>query len=170
MTRILGIDPGSRVTGFGVIDVEGQRLVYVASGCIRTARGGLAQRLQVIYEGVTELVATYRPEETVIENVFMQHNAAAALKLGQARGAAICALAGGGLPVHEYTPAQIKQAVVGKGNAEKAQVQHMVQALLGLPAAPQADAADALAGAICHGHCRRLGRRFATPRREVRAP
>ncbi|MFQ5488646.1 MAG: crossover junction endodeoxyribonuclease RuvC [Gammaproteobacteria bacterium] len=169
MTRILGIDPGSRLTGFGVIDVAGQRLSYVASGCIRIGDGALARRLQVIHEGVTELVATYRPGETVIENVFMQRNAAAALKLGQARGAAICALAGGGLPVHEYTPAQIKQAVVGKGNAAKVQVQHMVQALLGLAATPPADAADALACAICHSHFRRMGEHLAAPLSEIKA-
>ncbi len=161
MRRILGIDPGSRVTGFGVIDVAGQRLVYVASGCIRTPAGGLPRRLQAIHEGVTELVASYRPGEAVIENVFMQRNAAAALKLGQARGAAICALAGQGLTVHEYTPAQVKQAVVGRGRAAKPQVQHMVQALLGLAALPPADAADALACAVCHSHFSQTGARLA---------
>ncbi len=164
--RILGIDPGSRVTGFGVIDVAGGRLAYVASGCIRSPAGGLAERLQAIHEGVAALVDEYRPGEAVIENVFMQRNAAAALKLGQARGAALCALAGRGLAVHEYTPAQVKQAVVGRGRAEKAQVQHMVQALLALAGRPPADAADALACAICHAH---RGHTFAVLTAGVRA-
>ncbi len=152
MRRILGIDPGSRRTGFGVIEVAGPHLTYVASGCIRSPEETLAQRLHTIHEEVAALVRAYRPGEAVIENVFVRRNAAAALKLGQARGAALCALAGCGLPVYEYSPAQVKQAVVGRGRAEKVQVQHMVQALLGLAAPPPADAADALACAICHGH------------------
>ena len=152
MKRILGIDPGSRVTGFGVIEVVAQRVSYIASGCIRTAGEDFPGRLRVIYEGVCEVIATYQPHEAAVENVFMQRNAAAALKLGQARGAAICALVNHELLVHEYTPTQIKQAVVGRGHADKAQIQHMVPALLGLSAVLQADAADALATAICHGH------------------
>ncbi len=152
MTRILGIDPGSRVTGFGVIDVIANQISYVASGCIRADDAALAGRLKVIYDGVYEVVASYQPDETVIENIFMHRNASSALKLGQARGAAICALASHSLPIHEYSPNQIKQAVVGRGHASKDQVQHMVQALLKLTQSPQADAADALACAICHNH------------------
>lgn len=152
MTLILGIDPGSRVTGFGVIAVDGGRIRYVASGCVRAEGETLAARLKIIFQGVSEVVSSYRPEALAIEQVFMKHNVDSALKLGQARGAAICAGVMQALPVYEYTPAQIKQAIVGKGNAAKAQVQHMVTALLKLPGAPQADAADALACALCHSH------------------
>ena len=154
MIRILGIDPGSRVTGFGVIDVAGNRISYVASGCVRTADGSLPERLKTIYEGISEVVRSYQPLEMAIENVFMQKNAASALKLGQARGAAICAVVTQAIDVHEYSPTQIKQAVVGRGHADKTQVQHMVTALLKLPEIPQADAADALACAICHSNTR----------------
>lgn len=154
MLRILGIDPGSRVTGFGVIDVAGQRLVCAASGCIRTRGESLAERLAEIHQGIIEVAEHYAPAEIAIERVFVQRNADSALKLGQARGAAITAVATLGLPVHEYSPTQIKQAVVGRGNAAKPQVQHMVCALLNLHRTPQADAADALAMAICHSHLR----------------
>jgi crossover junction endodeoxyribonuclease RuvC len=150
--RILGIDPGSRTTGFGVIEIREGRGIYVASGCIRTEGEHLPERLKIIFEGVDELVTHHRPELIAIEKVFMQRNADSALKLGQARGAAICAAVMRALPVAEYTPAQIKQALTGKGNAAKEQVQHMVKALLKLPASPQADAADALACALCHSH------------------
>ncbi|HED40206.1 MAG TPA: crossover junction endodeoxyribonuclease RuvC [Chromatiales bacterium] len=152
--RILGIDPGSRVTGFGVIDVSGARVSYVASGCVRTTDGTLPERLKTIYEGVAEVVRSYQPLEMAIENVFMQKNAASALKLGQARGAAICAVITQAVDVHEYSPTQIKQAVVGRGHADKVQVQHMVTALLKLPEPPQDDAADALACALCHSNTR----------------
>lgn len=152
MARILGIDPGSRVTGFGVIETGGRKPVYVASGCVRSDDDDLARRLRTIFEGLRAVIAEHRPDEAVIENVFVKHNIESALKLGQARGAAITALATHGLPVYAYTPAQIKLAVAGKGNAAKAQIQHMVRALLSLPAAPQADAADALACALCHCH------------------
>ncbi|VAW89932.1 Crossover junction endodeoxyribonuclease RuvC [hydrothermal vent metagenome] len=154
MIRILGIDPGSRITGFGVIDVSGNRVSYVASGCVRTADGSLPERLKTIYEGIFEVVRSYQPLEMAIENVFMQKNAASALKLGQARGAAICAVVTQAVDVHEYSPTQIKQAVVGRGHADKTQVQHMVTALLKLPETPQADAADALACALCHSNTR----------------
>ena len=154
MIRILGIDPGSRTTGFGVVDVEGQRLICAASGCIHTRGETLAERLADIHRGILEVVEEYAPEEVAIERVFVQRNADSALKLGQARGAAISAVAGLRLPVHEYSPTQIKQAVVGRGNAAKPQVQHMVCALLRLNRTPPADAADALAMAICHGHLR----------------
>lgn len=150
MTRILGIDPGSRITGFGVIEQAGTRSVYVASGCIRAGEGEFVQRLQIIFQGLREVVSLYQPQQVAIERVFMARNADSALKLGQARGAALCAVLEEGLPVSEYSATAIKQAVVGRGRADKGQVQHMVQALLKLPASPQADAADALAAALCH--------------------
>jgi len=156
MTRILGIDPGSRITGFGIIDVNGTSVSYIGSGCVRIPDGTLPERLKVIFDGICEIVATYQPAEMVVEQVFMHRNADTALKLGQARGAAICAGVTQSLPVHEYTPAQIKQAIVGKGNATKEQVQHMVKVLLKLSATPQADAADALAAALCHCHMRQV--------------
>ncbi len=150
--RILGIDPGSRITGFGIIERSGSRTHYIESGCVRVGDGEFMPRLKIIFDGIIEIVSTYRPAEVAIERVFMHRNPDSALKLGQARGAAICAVLQAGLPISEYTPAEIKQATVGKGNAAKAQIQHMVQALLQLPAAPQADAADALAIALCHVH------------------
>ena len=149
---ILGIDPGSRLTGFGVIRRIGQKTEYIVSGCIRTGEGELPARLKKIFDGVTELIATYQPQEFAIEQVFMGKNADSALKLGQARGVAILAAVNQALPVAEYAPRTIKQAVVGRGGADKEQVQHMVQSLLKLPGKPQADAADALAIAICHAH------------------
>ncbi|QQD24515.1 crossover junction endodeoxyribonuclease RuvC [Venatoribacter cucullus] len=149
---ILGIDPGSRITGFGIIKRNGQKIEYVVSGCIRTGDGELPERLKKIFDGVTELIQTYQPDQFAIEQVFMGKNADSALKLGQARGVAIVAAVNNGLSVAEYAPRSIKQAVVGKGGALKEQVQHMVQYLLQLPGKPQADAADALAIAICHAH------------------
>lgn len=149
---ILGIDPGSRTTGFGIIKREGQKIEYLVSGCIRTGDGEMAERLVKIYEGVSELIDTYKPDQFAIEQVFMGKNADSALKLGQARGVAMVAASLKGLKVAEYAPRSIKQAVVGKGSALKEQVQHMVQYLLKLPGKPQADAADALAIAICHAH------------------
>ncbi len=150
--RILGIDPGLRVTGFGVIDKLGQQLVYVASGCIRTPTGELPQRLKSILDGLGEVIATYGPEQVVVEKVFVNVNPQSTLLLGQARGAAICASILKDLPVAEYTALQVKQAVVGNGHAAKEQVQDMVRRLLKLEGDPQADAADALACAICHAH------------------
>lgn len=152
MIRILGIDPGSRFTGFGVIESDGKKSSYITSGFIRVTGETWAERLGVIFKGVTELVETHQPDEMSIEKVFMHRNADSALKLGQARGAAICAVITNDVPVHEYTPAEIKQSVVGKGNAAKEQVQHMVRVLLSLPGNPQEDAADALAAALCHGN------------------
>jgi len=149
---ILGVDPGSRVTGFGLIRAEGARLDYVGSGCIRVGEDELPGRLKRIFECLTEIIEEHRPTELAIEQVFMARSAGSALKLGQARGAAIVAAVRLGLPVYEYSARRIKQSVVGNGAAEKEQVQHMVRALLRLPAAPQADAADALACAICHAH------------------
>ena len=150
--RILGIDPGLRVTGFGVIDKLGQQLVYVASGCIRTPAGELPQRLKSIIDGLGEVIASYGPEQVVVEKVFVNVNPQSTLLLGQARGAAICAAILKYLPVAEYTALQVKQAVVGNGHAAKEQVQDMVRRLLKLEGDPQADAADALACAICHAH------------------
>lgn len=151
--RILGIDPGSRVTGFGVVQVlRNGRLQYVASGCIRLPAGTLADRLKAVYDGVSEIIHTYHPTVFAAEKVFLARNADSALKLGQARGVAVLAGANRGLAVSEYSAREIKRAVVGTGGAEKPQVQHMVRALLGLDRAPPADAADALACAICHAH------------------
>lgn len=148
--RILGIDPGSRVTGFGVIDVIGQNRVYVASGCIKTPGGDLPGRIKSILEGIAEVVSSYHPEQTAVEQVFVNVNPASTLLLGQARGAAISALVLASLPVAEYTALQVKQAVVGNGHAAKEQVGLMVQRLLRLNGVPQADAADALAVALTH--------------------
>ncbi|HSP31668.1 MAG TPA: crossover junction endodeoxyribonuclease RuvC [Halomonas sp.] len=150
--RILGIDPGSRVTGYGVIDVVGVKPCYVASGCIRTAEGPLEQRLAQIYAGLSEVVGLHRPSEVAIERVFMAKNPDSALKLGQARGAALVCMANHGLSLDEYAARQIKQAVTGQGGADKTQVQHMVTAILQLSATPQADAADALAIALTHAY------------------
>jgi crossover junction endodeoxyribonuclease RuvC len=148
---ILGIDPGSRITGFGLVNTVGARQEYVASGCIRTTiKGSLAEKLGEIFAGVTEIIEQYQPLEMAIEKVFMAKSADSALKLGQARGAAIVAGANLGLAVFEYEARKIKQAVVGTGAADKRQVQHMVKTLLKLPAEPQQDAADALAIALCH--------------------
>ena len=150
---ILGIDPGLRTTGFGVIDKQGQQLRYVASGTIKTAaEGELPARLKIILRGITEIVATYRPDCAAIEKVFVNVNPQSTLLLGQARGAAICALVGADLPVAEYTALQVKQAVVGRGKAAKEQVQDMVSRLLLLPGLPGSDAADALGVAICHAN------------------
>lgn len=152
MSIILGIDPGSRVTGFGLVRVTSSQLHYVASGCIRVKDGELYQRLNQIFDCVTQVVQKYKPDQAAIEQVFMAKNADSALKLGQARGVAMVAMAQHALQVAEYSARQVKQAVVGHGSADKSQVQHMVVQLLGLDATPQADAADALAVAICHGH------------------
>jgi crossover junction endodeoxyribonuclease RuvC len=156
--RILGVDPGLQVTGFGVIDKHGNRLAYVASGCVRSGRGELAARLKVLLEGLNEVIGAHRPAEVAIEKVFVNVNPQSTLLLGQARGTAICAAVLAGLPVAEYTALQVKQAVVGKGHAKKEQVQQMVKRLLALPGVPSPDAADALACAICHAHGGTLGR------------
>lgn len=151
--RILGVDPGSRVTGFGVVQVlRNGQLQYLSSGCIRAPAGSLIERLKSIHDGVCEIVKTFEPTVFAIERVFMARNADSALKLGQARGAAIVAAINIGLGVNEYSATEIKRAIVGRGRAEKNQVQHMVRVLLDLDRAPAADAADALACAICHAH------------------
>lgn len=151
--RILGIDPGLRITGFGVLDKAGTKLSYVTSGCIRTpADGDLALRLKTILDGLEEVIASAKPDQVALEKVFVNKNPQSTLALGQARGTAICAAVMGRLPVSEYTALQVKQAVVGNGHAAKEQVQEMVRRLLGLGGNPNPDAADALACAICHAH------------------
>jgi crossover junction endodeoxyribonuclease RuvC len=151
--RILGIDPGLRVTGFGVIEKSGSKLAYVTSGCVKTPEdGGLPLRLKTILDGLREVIAGHRPQQVAVEIVFVNVNPQSTLLLGQARGAAICASVDAGLPVAEYTARQVKQSVVGNGHAAKEQVQHMVRRLLALPCDPSPDAADALACAICHAH------------------
>ncbi|GAB7540285.1 crossover junction endodeoxyribonuclease RuvC [Burkholderia sp. 22PA0099] len=151
--RIIGIDPGLRVTGFGVIDVHGSKLAYVASGVIRTpSAADLSVRLGVIFDGVSTLVREHAPDQASIEKVFVNVNPQSTLLLGQARGAAICGLVAGALPVAEYTPTQLKQAIVGYGRATKEQMQQMVVRLLALSGLPGTDAADALGVAICHAH------------------
>jgi crossover junction endodeoxyribonuclease RuvC len=154
LTRILGIDPGSRVTGYGVIDSDGMRSRLVESGCIRLGDADFPARLGEIYTAVRAVVERHAPAEIAVEQVFLSHNVQSALKLGHARGAAICAVVTAGLPVYEYTPRAVKQAVVGTGAADKTQVQHMVRRLLGLDGELAADAADALAVALSHAHGR----------------
>lgn len=174
MTIILGIDPGSRITGYGLIKEGAARIEYLDSGCIRTsATETLSQKLLQIYDGICYLMDHYAPNEVAIEQVFMHQNPSSALKLGHARGVAMVAAASHRAPISEYAPREIKQTVVGYGAAEKTQVSHMVVSLLGLSSAPQADAADALAIAICHSHMRRgfsarLGRRGRSMRRGLR--
>ena len=153
MSIILGIDPGSRITGYGVIrSLAGGRCEYLGSGCIRTSGDVLAPKLKQIYDGLSEVILQFRPDLFAIEQVFMAKNPDSALKLGQARGAAIVAAVNAGLEVAEYSARQVKQSVVGTGAANKEQVQHMVRQLLKLPGNPQGDAADALAVALCHTH------------------
>lgn len=174
MTIILGIDPGSRVAGYGVIKKQGNKLSYIASGCIRVKEKELPQRLKQVFDGVTQLIAQYQPDEFAIEQVFMARNADSALKLGQARGVAIVAAVNDNLPVSEYAARAIKQAVVGTGAATKDQVGHMVTQILKLPAQPQEDAADALAIAICHANAHQTliktaGKKRTTSPRSSRA-
>ncbi|MDT8410464.1 MAG: crossover junction endodeoxyribonuclease RuvC [Wenzhouxiangellaceae bacterium] len=154
--RILGLDPGSRITGIGIIDGE----TLVAARQLNLGGGDMPQRLGGIFAGVVSAIEEFRPDVVAIETVFMSRNPQAAIKLGQARGAAICAAVHAGLAVHEYAPRLIKQAVVGRGSAEKEQVQHMVRALLKSKAPFGADAADALAVALCHMHCARTASRL----------
>ena len=151
MSIIIGIDPGSRFTGYGVIKLEGNQSHYITSGCLRLSEFKVGERLQKIYAGIKEIIQEYQPHEAAIEQIFMHQNPGSALKLGQARGAAIVAL---GMPFAEYSARQVKQSVVGYGAADKTQVQHMVQRLLNITQKLQADAADALAVALCHAHSR----------------
>lgn len=148
--RILGIDPGSQRTGFGILDDRGGRPAYVACGVVAALSGSIPDRLNHIFTGIVEVIETYHPDVCAVERVFFAHNADSALKLGQARGVVLVAAARAHIPIHEYTALQIKKAVVGVGHAAKAQVQHMMRALLGLSALPSPDAADALACALCH--------------------
>ena len=168
MSLILGIDPGSRKTGFGIINYVSGRSEYVTSGVIRLPGGELPERLRIIFNSVTELVDLHCPQELAIEQVFIARSAGSALKLGQARGAAIVACVARDMSVSEYSARQIKQSVVGTGAADKAQVQHMVKVLLRLPGEPAEDAADALAAALCHAHTQqKIGR--ASCREECRS-
>ena len=152
MSIILGIDPGSRCTGYGIVRAQKQKLQYLSSGFIRLSQEDMAQRLHHLYHTLTELIQTYQVQEAAIEQVFLHANVNSALKLGQARGAALAACGQFAASVAEYTARQIKQSVVGYGQADKIQVQDMVKMLLLLPNLPQADEADALAAAICHSH------------------
>jgi crossover junction endodeoxyribonuclease RuvC len=154
MTIILGIDPGSVKTGFGLISVEGQKHRYITSGIIRLPKAPVPERLKVLAENLNELIEEYRPTEASVEEVFLAKNPSSAIKLGQARGGAITVCVAQDLQVAEYTAKQIKQAVVGYGSADKMQVQQMVKTLLSLAAMPAEDAADALAAAICHANSR----------------
>ncbi|MDP3876164.1 MAG: crossover junction endodeoxyribonuclease RuvC [Methylobacter sp.] len=162
--RILGIDPGSRITGYGIIEDSPRGYRYIASGCIRIQADYFPDRLKQIFDGLVEVVERYHPEQMAIEQVFMHKNADSALKLGQARGAAICAVQTAGLPVFEYAARQIKQAVVGKGSAEKTQVQHMVKILLNIQGELQIDASDALGISICHAHYQQTALRLGALR------
>ena len=160
--RILGIDPGSRLTGFGVVDFEGDTPRYVASGTVESKDGEFADRLRQIFESVGGIVEEFRPDMVAIESVFMHKNAGSALKLGHARSAAMCATFEYNIDVFEYAPREIKQAVVGNGAATKEQVQHMVVSILKLGGTPAPDAADALAAALCHGNQRRMHAQLGT--------
>ncbi|CAH2032013.1 crossover junction endodeoxyribonuclease RuvC [Trichlorobacter ammonificans] len=161
--RVLGIDPGSRITGYGIVEQQGSRLLHVDNGAIFTDRASdFPERLRLIFEGLSRVIVEYRPEAVAVEDVYVSDNVRTALKLGQARGAAIVAAVHAAVPVFEYTASQVKQAVVGQGRAGKEQVQKMVKALLGLPEIAQADASDAVAVAICHLNSYRL-RRQAGP-------
>lgn len=159
--RILGIDPGSRLTGFGIIDIGARGPRYIASGGVQCAAGSFPERLELIYRSIGEIVSEYQPQIVAIESVFMHRSAGSALKLGQARAAALCATFSLAPEVFEYSPREIKQAVVGSGAATKKQVQHMVTTLLSLDKSPSADAADALAAALCHAQQRRIHLRLA---------
>jgi crossover junction endodeoxyribonuclease RuvC len=153
--RILGVDPGSRRTGFGVIECRGADYVHVAHGCLNVGGALMAERLRLIFDGLQALIGEHQPAEIAVERVFVNRNVESALKLGQARGAALCAVPRG-LPVFEYAPRAIKLALVGSGAAEKSQVAHMISTLLRLPGRIGPDASDALAVAVCHAHSRHL--------------
>ncbi len=159
--RVLGIDPGSRVTGFGVVECGARGVAYVEHGCVRLSETGLCDRLGTLYAQLDAVIDRCRPEVVAIERVFLARNPHSALVLGQARGAVVVAAVNRGLAVVEYSALEVKQAVVGRGRADKRQVQHMVRALLGLPEAPPVDAADALACALCHAHHAHGATRFA---------
>lgn len=159
--RILGIDPGSVITGYAVIEINGQKTRLVRADCLRLPKAPLAQRLGLIFHGIRDVIRELDATEMAVEEVFVSKNPSSAIKLGQARGAAICAGAATHLPVAEYTPAKIKQAIAGRGAADKQQIQHMVRMLLNLRETLQADAADAAAVALCHLHHRQTAQRMA---------
>jgi crossover junction endodeoxyribonuclease RuvC len=167
--RILGLDPGSRRTGFGVIECSGSKSTQVTNGCIVAGTGLLTDRLRSIFEGVEALIEKFRPDEVAIERVFLNRNVDSALKLGHARGAALCAVPTA-VPVFEYAPRAIKLAIVGFGGAEKAQVAHMIRALLSVEGRLTADASDALAVAVCHANSRRMQMFGAAALAEAAAP
>lgn len=159
--RILGIDPGSRITGYGLVEKIGNRLRHMDNGAIITdSKAPMPERLQVIYRQLNRIIDEYAPQAVAIERIFVAKNALSALKLGHARGVAMLAGVNAGLPVAEYSAVEVKNAVVGYGRAAKTQVQHMVRVLLALPEIAQEDASDALAVAICHAHCHELARRL----------
>jgi crossover junction endodeoxyribonuclease RuvC len=159
--RVLGLDPGSLRTGFGIVDCIGGADTHVASGCVQVRGTNLAQRLHLIHQRLLEIVAEYRPDEVAVERVFMHRNADSALKLGQARGAALTAVVAHGAAVYEYAPRAVKLAIVGNGGADKAQVAHMVRVLLAIGEPATSDVSDALAIALCHAHARRTAGRLA---------
>lgn len=164
LKRVLGIDPGSRITGYGIVEKQGTRLIHIDNGAIFTdTAADFPNRLKKIFDGLQQIINQYKPDEVAIENIFFSTNAQSALKLGQARGAAIVAAVHAGLSVAEYSALQVKQAVVGEGKADKSQVQKMLKALLGLPEIAQADASDALAVAICHINSSALSKTIGKP-------
>jgi crossover junction endodeoxyribonuclease RuvC len=167
--RVLGIDPGSRITGYGVVEISAGRSVMLACGCVHAEAGSFPERLKQIYDGIYHIAVTFKPDEMAIEQVFLHKNADSALKLGQARGAAICGAMAANLPVHEYSARQVKRALVGKGNADKLQVQHMVKVLLGSTARLAIDASDALGVALCHVHTSQTERRIQAMTRRASA-
>ena len=152
MAIILGIDPGSRITGYGLINSVGNKLEYIGCGCVKTSSDSLPERLKIIFTEICQVIEEYSPQQAAVEEVFMGKNASSALKLGQARGSAMVACLSHDLPVAEYSARKVKQAVVGAGGADKLQVQHMVKALLSISDNIAEDAADALAVAICHAN------------------
>jgi crossover junction endodeoxyribonuclease RuvC len=158
--RILGIDPGSRFTGYGIIEVTGERVVCVAHGVIKTGDGEFPERLGIIFSAIRALIVDHRPLQAAVESVFLSRNPNSALKLGQARGAAVCALIEQGLSVSEYSPRSVKQAIVGRGSADKIQVKHMISMLLQVKEDLAEDAADALAVALCHHHTQQTAQRM----------
>jgi len=157
MPRILGIDPGSRKTGFGIIELEGRKIKHIVNGRLMVGDGDFPDRLRQIFEGLTDIIERYQPDMMAIEKVFLHKNADSALKLGQARGAAICAGVSRNLSVAEYSATQIKKAVVGNGHAKKDQVQYMMSIILSLSEPLEEDAADALACAVTHANFANVG-------------